>query len=121
MQKVLELYNFDKDSLKNIRYVYTCMLLRESIVPYRLYETVTELQRKLFLRVDVKPNVIFPDGYNNLHISDEDLLIQSNNNYKDIKSRIHPQIVIRTPENYTAQEQLNIIIELSEYLNPFPV
>ena len=122
---VLELYLFDKEGLKTLKYLNCNFILRSSLDNFRLRDYVAEMQSRLFLRR--KGFDFFGiNTYNNLDISDENLLIEEVKNFDTELARLNfwsnnDVIVLRKPEDYSINQRLEIIEELNNLLNPFNI
>ena len=121
-KSILELYLFDKEGLKNLKYSNKGIpITRSSLTNFRLRDRVAEIKSQLFLRQEGF-DFFGIHTYNNLDISDENLLIEETKNFNTELERLNfwsHRVVLRKPEDYSDDQKLDIIVELNNILNPF--
>jgi len=120
-KSVLELYLFDREGFKNLRYLnYGIPLTRSSLAYFRLREHICEVKLLLFREISESINN-WISGVTNLEIKSEDYSTEASKIFDEEAIRLFKRtgVMVRKPEDYSAEQRLDIVAELNNILNPF--
>ena len=109
IKSMLELYLFDKEGLRNLKYLDYNFIVKSSRSHFRLRDKVYDLQNRLFLH--------------NIDTPDEVLVLQETKNFsKELEAHnywYNNYVIVRRPEDYSVDQRLEIISQLNTILKPF--